>query len=153
MPGPHNVAPMMETEDYAPSRTRWVRKQVETIDETGDTRSVHIMNRPVVLLTMRGVRTGKIRKVPLMRVEHGGDYVVVASTGGGPVNPQWVHNLAADPAAVLQDGTESWPVRARVLEGDERALWWSRAVAAFPPYADYQQKTDRVIPVYALDPA
>jgi deazaflavin-dependent oxidoreductase (nitroreductase family) len=143
---------MPSHDDYSPSPTGWVRRQVERIEQTGDTRSVHIMHRPVVMLTMRGVKTGQIRKVPLMRVEHEGAYVVVASTGGAPANPRWVSNLRADPDIELQDGTESWPVRARELAGEERTLWWQRAVEAFPPYEGYQKKTRRVIPVFALDP-
>ena len=143
---------MSRTNEYAPSPTGWVRSQVETIEQTGDTRSVHILDLPVVLLTMRGAKTGKIRKVPLMRVEHDGQYVVVGSDGGDPSHPQWVHNLDANPDIELQDGTESWPVRARRIEADERAEWWVRAVEAYPPYADYQRKTDRVIPLFRLDP-
>jgi deazaflavin-dependent oxidoreductase (nitroreductase family) len=144
---------MSRTNEYEPSPTGWVRSQVETIEQTGDTRSVHILDLPVVLLTMRGAKTGKIRKVPLMRVEHDGYYVVVGSDGGDPSHPQWVHNLDANPDIELQDGTESWPVRARRIEGDERAEWWARAVEAYPPYADYQRKTDRVIPLFVLDPS
>jgi deazaflavin-dependent oxidoreductase (nitroreductase family) len=143
---------MDRTQEYAPSPTGWVRRQVETIEETGDTRSVHINHKPVVLLTMRGVKTGKVRKVPLMRVEHDGVYVAVGSKGGGASNPKWVSNLVADPEIELQDGTESWPVRARLLTGDERAVWWERAVAAFPNYATYQRGTKRQIPVFALEP-
>jgi deazaflavin-dependent oxidoreductase (nitroreductase family) len=141
-----------DQDQYAPSPTGWVRQQVETIEKTGDTRSVHISHRPVVLLTMRGVKTGKIRKVPLMRVEHGGVYAAVGSKGGGKTNPKWVSNLLADPDIELQDGTESWPARARLLTGDERAKWWERAVEAFPNYATYQRGTKRQIPVFALEP-
>ncbi len=143
---------MSRATDYAPSPSRWVRNQVETIEETGDTRSVHIQHRPVVLLTMRGAKTGMIRKVPLMRVAHQGVYLAVASKGGGPRDPVWVRNLDAEPDIEIQDGTRSWPVRARRLEGDERAMWWARAIEAFPPYADYQRNTDRVIPLFALEP-
>jgi deazaflavin-dependent oxidoreductase (nitroreductase family) len=100
---------------------------------------------------MRGARTGKIRKVPLMRVEHEGVYVAVGSKGGGATDPKWVGNLLAHPEIELQDGTESWPVRARLLTGDERATWWERAVEAFPNYATYQRKTKRQIPVFALE--
>ena len=142
---------MSRADEYAPSPTRWVRKQVEEIERTGDTRSVDIQGRPVVLVTMRGVRTGKVRKVPVMRVEHDGRYVAVASTGGGPVNPKWVGNLIAHPDIELQDGTDSWPARARLLDGDERSVWWERAVEAFPTYASYQRKTTRIIPIFALD--
>jgi F420H(2)-dependent quinone reductase len=137
---------------YIPSPTEWVRTQVETIEATGDTRSVHIMNLPVVLLTMRGARTGGIRKVPLMRVEHDGVFAAVASQGGAPKHPQWYANLRADPRITLQDGTSSWPAVAREVSGAEREAWWERCVAAYPPYASYQTKTERLIPVLLLEP-
>jgi deazaflavin-dependent oxidoreductase (nitroreductase family) len=142
----------MTTDEYVPSPTGWVRKQVEKIEATGTTRSVDIMGMQVVLLTMRGARTGAVRKVPLMRVEHDGVYAAVASLGGAPKHPVWYHNLKADPDLELQDGTETFPMRARELDADERAEWWPRCVAAYPPYADYQKKTDRVIPVFVLEP-
>ena len=141
------------SENYIPSPSDWVREQVEKIEETGTTRSVGIMDRPVVLLTMRGRRTGAIRKVPLMRVEHDGVYAAVASKGGAPEHPVWYGNLLADPNLTLQDGTESWPAVAREIEGEERAAWWDRCVEAYPPYAEYQEKTDRLIPVFVLEPA
>ncbi|GAA4406608.1 nitroreductase family deazaflavin-dependent oxidoreductase [Fodinibacter luteus] len=141
-----------ETTEYLPSPTEWVRRQVETIEATGDTRSVHIMNRPVVMLTMRGARTGAVRKVPLMRVEHDGVYAAVASKGGAPQHPQWYANLRANPQVTVQDGTRSWSAVARELTGDERAAWWERCVAAYPPYAQYQTRTDRLIPVLLLEP-
>ena len=137
--------------DYAPSPTSWVRRQVETIEETGTTDSVDIMGRPVVLLTMRGAKTGATRKVPVMRVEHDGVYAAVASRGGSPDHPKWYHNLRAHPEVDLQDGTATFRVRARELDPDERAEWWPRCVAAYPPYAEYQGKTDRVIPVFVLE--
>lgn len=142
------------TTAYRPSPTEWVRRQVERIEETGDTRSVHIQSRPVVLLTMRGARTGAIRKVPLMRVEHEGVYAAVASQGGRPTHPQWYHNLIAEPHIELQDGTDSFPVTARVIEGEEYERWWQRCVAAFPPYAEYRGKAGaagRRIPVFLLE--
>lgn len=138
--------------EYAPSPRGWVRDQVEKIEETGTTRSVHIMNRPVVMLTMRGASSGLIRKVPLMRVEQDGVYVVVASQGGAPTHPKWYRNLKAEPDILLQDDRETWPVRAFELDGAERAKWWTVCVEAFPPYAEYQEKTDRVIPVFLLKP-
>lgn len=138
--------------DYLPSTSAWVREQVEEIERTGTTRSVHIQDRPVVLLTMRGARSGAVRKVPLMRVEHAGAYAAVASRGGAPEHPQWYYNLHANPEIELQDGTQTTAVRARELSGEERAQWWDRCVAAFPPYADYQSKTQRVIPVFVLEP-
>jgi deazaflavin-dependent oxidoreductase (nitroreductase family) len=142
----------MTADQYVPSPTGWVRKQVEKIEATGTTRSVDIMGMQVVLLTMRGARTGAVRKVPLMRVEHDGVYAAVASLGGAPKHPVWYHNLKAHPDLELQDGTETFAVRARELDADERAQWWPRCVAAYPPYADYEKKTDRVIPVFVLEP-
>src|SRR6478735_11466073 len=142
---------MPET-DFIPSPTGWVRKQVETIEKTGDTRSVHVQNRPVVMLTMRGAKTGGIRKVPLMRVEHDGVYAAVASKGGAPEHPKWYRNVLKNPVLDLQDDDRTWTVRARELEGAERDEWWPRCVEAFPPYADYQVKTDRLIPVFVLEP-
>jgi F420H(2)-dependent quinone reductase len=137
--------------DYIPSASDWVRKQVEKIEATGDTRSVHIMHLPVVMLTMRGKKTGGIRKVPLMRVEHEGVYAAVASKGGAPEHPQWYGNLRADPRITVQDGIESWPAVAREISGAEREEWWPRCVQAYPPYAEYQTKTDRLIPVLLLE--
>jgi deazaflavin-dependent oxidoreductase (nitroreductase family) len=138
--------------DYEPSTTGWVRDQVDTITETGDTRSVGINGMEVVLLTMLGHRSGKVRKVPLMRVEHDGVYLAVGSKGGAPEDPAWVANLEAGPDIDLQDGTDTTQVRARRIDGDERAAWWPRAVEAFPPYAEYQERTDRTIPVFVLEP-
>ena len=142
----------MSDTDYIPSPSGWVREQVEKIEATGDTRSVHIMNRPVVMLTMRGAKTGGIRKVPLMRVEHDGVYAAVASQGGAPEHPKWYGNLRANPQITLQDATESWGAVAREITGAERDEWWVRCVAAYPPYADYQLKTERLIPVFVLEP-
>lgn len=139
---------------YEPSPTGWVRTQVEQIEEAGDTRAVDIMGRPVVMLTMRGAKTGAVRKVPLMRVEHDGVYAAVASIGGGPTHPQWYHNLRADPGVELMDGTESWPTVAREILGEEYDQWWERCVAAFPPYAEYVERAaeaDRRIPVFVLE--
>jgi deazaflavin-dependent oxidoreductase (nitroreductase family) len=107
---------------------------------------------PVVIVTTRGRRTGKIRKTPLMRVEHDGRYLAVGSQGGAPTHPHWVHNIWADPHVQVQDGPRKWQAVARELSGAEREEWWERAVAAFPPYADYQRKTDRLIPVFLLEP-
>ena len=139
-------------DDYAPSPAEWVRQQVAAIEAAGDTTAVDLNGLPVVLLTMRGAKTGKVRKVPLMRVEHDGVYLAVASRGGAPSHPQWYLNLTADPDLVVQDGTRTHEVRARELEGAEREQWWERAVAAFAPYAEYQRKTDRVIPILVLEP-
>lgn len=138
--------------DYIPSASTWVRDQVETIEQTGDTRSVHVMERPVVMMSMRGRRTGAVRKIPVMRVEHNGVYAAVASKAGAPEHPLWYRNLLADPRVTLQDGTRSWQATAREVTGEERAAWWERCVSAYPPYAEYQERTDRLIPVLVLEP-
>ena len=142
---------MTVTGEYAASPTQWVRTQVEKIEEAGSTRAVDIQGRPVVLLTMLGI-SGKVRKVPLMRVEHDGVYAAVASKGGAPEHPKWYGNIRKNPVLDLQDDDRTWTVRARELSGTEREQWWERCVAAFPPYADYQTKTDRLIPVFVLEP-
>lgn len=141
------------TGDYEPSALGWVRGHVEQIMRAGTTAGVTMKGQPVVLMTYRGVKTGRVRKTPLMRVEHGGRYAAVASAGGEPANPQWYASLLAEPAVELQDGTENRQYRARELSGDEKALWWRRAVDAFPDYAGYQRKTTRQIPVFVLEPA
>lgn len=139
---------------YLPSPTGWVRRQVDQIEAAGTTGAVDIMGRDVILLTMRGARTGAVRKVPLMRVEHDGVYAAVASQGGAPTHPQWFHNLTADPHIDLQDGTETFPVTARLISGEEYDAWWQRCVAAYPPYADYVTRAaaaGRRIPVFVLE--
>ncbi len=136
--------------EYEPSPAQWVREQVEEYERSGGTRANTLGDTglPIVIVTTRGHRRGRIRKSPVMRVEHDGEYAIVASKGGAPEHPQWYDNLRADPKAVMiQDGPEPFEVEVRELEGDERELWWRRAVAAYPPYAEYQEKTDRVIPV------
>ena len=138
--------------EYVPSPRKGSRDQVSEIERTGTTDSVDIMGLPVVLLTMVGAKSGAIRKVPLMRVEHDGLYAAVASLGGAPDHPQWYWNLRRRPELDLQDGTVVTRRRARELEGAEREAWWERCVAAFPPYASYQRKTDRLIPVFVLEP-
>jgi deazaflavin-dependent oxidoreductase (nitroreductase family) len=138
--------------EYEISVTDWVREQTEKIFETGTTESVNIKGSPVVLLTMRGAKSGKLRKLPLMRVEHEGHYAIVASLGGAPKNPVWYYNIKADPHVELQDGTTTGDYRAREVTGGEKAVWWERAVAAYPDYADYQKKTTREIPVFVLEP-
>ena len=137
---------------YELSPIEWVRKQTETILETGTTASVDIKGRDVVLLTIRGAKTGKLRWVPLMRVEHDGAYAIVASRGGAPEHPTWYGNVTAEPHVELQDGTQKAEYLAREVTGDEKAVWWERAVAAYPDYADYQRKTTRAIPVLVLEP-
>jgi deazaflavin-dependent oxidoreductase (nitroreductase family) len=136
--------------EYVPSPAKWVRDQVEAYESSAGQRANTLRDTglPVIIVTTRGNKSGKIRKTPLMRVEHDGEYLLVASQGGSPTHPVWYHNLTADPAAVtLQDGPEPFDVTVRELSGDERAAWWERAVAAYPPYADYQVKTERLIPV------
>lgn len=139
--------------DYLPPAQGWVRDQLETIDaHGGDTSVVDVHGRPVVVITMRGARSGKLRRVPLMRVEHDGVYLAVASKGGAPKDPEWVHNLRADPEVEVHDGTAHHRATARLLGDDERADWWQRAVEAFPSYADYQRSTERTIPLWVLEP-
>lgn len=136
--------------EYEPSPTQWVRDQVTEYEGSGGERGTTLRDTglPVIVVTSRGNKTGKLRKNPLMRVEHGGEYALVASMGGAPTHPVWYHNLQADPQSVtIQDGPEVFDAEVRQVEGDERAEWWERAVAAFPPYAEYQAKTDRRIPV------
>jgi deazaflavin-dependent oxidoreductase (nitroreductase family) len=137
---------------YEPSPQDYVRKQVELYERTGGAEGNTMRGKPVIILTSRGAKSGKIRKTPLMRVEHDGLYAVVASLGGAPEHPTWYHNLVADPHVELQDGPVRQDLTARELTGDEKAAWWERAVAAFPDYAAYQQKTDRQIPVFVLEP-
>ncbi len=139
--------------EYAPSPSRRAREQVDTYESSGGTAGTTMRGMPVVILTSLGVRSGKIRKTPLMRVEHEGRYAVVASQGGAPTHPVWYHNLVAEPRVELQDGSVRQDMIARELSGTERDEWWQRAVAAFPDYAGYQRKTDRLIPVFVLEPA
>jgi F420H(2)-dependent quinone reductase len=139
-----------ETVELSP--TEWVQNQTKKILETGTTEGIKVLGKPIVLLTVRGAKSGKLRYTPVMRVEHDGSYAVVASKGGSPEHPTWYHNIKAHPELVLQDGTTVKNYVAREVEGDERAQWWERAVAAYPSYAEYQTKTDRQIPVFVLDP-
>ncbi|MGH3404732.1 MAG: nitroreductase family deazaflavin-dependent oxidoreductase [Streptosporangiaceae bacterium] len=138
--------------EYEPSRAQWVRDQVADYESSGGQRANTLRDSglPVIIVTSRGNKSGKIRKTPLMRVEHDGEYLLVASQGGAPTHPVWYYNLKADPDAVMiQDGPEPFDATVRELpEGDERAQWWARAVAAYPPYAEYQERTDRRIPVF-----
>ena len=139
------------TGEYEPSPSDWVREQVETYERSNGKEGNTLLDTglPVIIVTTRGHRSGKIRKTPLMRVEHDGEYALVASKGGAPENPEWYHNLVADPTAVMiQDGPEPWDAVVRQVEGEDRTEWYERAVAAFPPYAEYQEKTDREIPVF-----
>lgn len=140
--------------EYGPSPAQWIRDQVELYESSGGTEGTTLWDTglPVVIMTTRGARTGMIRKVPLMRVEHGGRYAAVASKGGHPRHPVWYHNLKADPRVELQDGPVRFEMAAREVSGEEKAEWWERAVAAFPTYAEYQARAGRVIPVFVLEP-
>ena len=140
--------------EYEPSPQQWVRDQVELYESSGGTEGTTLMDTglPVIILTTLGARSGKIRKTPLMRVEHEGRYAVVASMGGAPKHPVWYYNLKGHPTVELQDGAARGEMSAREVTGEEKAVWWERAVAAYPPYADYQEKTDREIPVFVLEP-
>ncbi|MEQ3551843.1 nitroreductase family deazaflavin-dependent oxidoreductase [Pseudonocardia nematodicida] len=140
------------TQNAELSPTEWVRDQTEQILENGTTEGVTIMDRPVVLFTTTGAKSGKKRLVPLMRVEHDGAYAMIASKGGTPEHPAWYHNVLAHPEVDAQDGTETRTFVAREVQGAERQEWWDRAVEAYPPYAEYQEKTSRIIPVFVLEP-
>jgi deazaflavin-dependent oxidoreductase (nitroreductase family) len=139
--------------EYEPSPLQWVRDQVELYEHTDgrEGNTLRDTGKPVVIVTNRGARSGKLRKTPLMRVERDGAYAAVASQGGSPEHPVWYYNLLADPHVELRDLDQVWEMTARLVEGDERAVWWARAVAAFPSYADYQSRTRRKIPVFVLE--
>lgn len=139
--------------EYEPSTQQWVRDQVEQYERSGGTRGTTMRGMPVIVLTTRGAKSGKIRKTPLMRVEYDGAYGAVASLGGAPKNPVWYYNVVADPHVELQDGPLRQDMTAREVTGEERAVWWERAVAAYPDYADYQRKTERQIPVFVVEPS
>jgi deazaflavin-dependent oxidoreductase (nitroreductase family) len=142
---------MSDATKYEPSPWEWVSTQVEVYERTGgrEANTLRDTGLPVILVTTRGNKTGKIRKTPLMRVEHDGEYALVASMGGAPKNPVWYYNLKAHPdEVVLQDGPEPFAVDVREVTGDEKAIWWERATAAYPPYVEYQERTDRQIPVF-----
>jgi F420H(2)-dependent quinone reductase len=141
--------------EYEPSPSQWVRDQVEEYESSGGTQANTLGDSgiPIVIFATRGQRSGKIRKTPVMRVEHEGSYALVASKGGAPENPQWYYNLVAYPDDVsLQDGPEPFDVEVRQLSGDEYEQWWERAVAVYSPYAEYQTKTSRKIPVFLASP-
>jgi deazaflavin-dependent oxidoreductase (nitroreductase family) len=138
--------------EYEESPWDWVRKDADRIMESGSTDGSEMKGKPIILLTTIGAKSGKIRKTPLMRVEHGGEYAVVASLGGAPKNPVWYYNIKAHPQVELQDGADTKDYEAREVFGDEKAAWWERAVEAWPDYAEYQTKTDRQIPVFVLTP-
>ncbi len=142
--------------EYEPSPWDWVREQVEEYETSKGQRANTLRDTglAVVIITTRGRKSGKIRKFPLMRVEHDGEYALVASLGGAPTNPTWYGNLIADPTALMiQDGAEPHDFVAREVQGEERSLWWERAVEAYPSYGDYQMKTSRIIPVFVATPS
>lgn len=141
--------------EYEPSPVQWVRNQVEAYESSGGTRgnTLRDTGQPVVVVTSVGARSGKLRKAPLMRVEHDGKYALVASQGGAPTHPTWYFNLLKQPQIELQDGPTPQAMTVRMLEGEERAEWWDRAVETFPNYATYQTKTQRTIPVFLAEPA
>jgi deazaflavin-dependent oxidoreductase (nitroreductase family) len=138
--------------EYEASPTKWVREQVELYESSGGTEGTTLRGVPVILMTTRGAKSGKLRKVPLMRVEDEGTYAVVASQGGAPKHPVWYFNLLADPHIELRDGAETTQMLAREVSGEEKAAWWKRAVTVWPDYDEYQKKTDREIPVFVLEP-
>jgi deazaflavin-dependent oxidoreductase (nitroreductase family) len=140
------------TGEYEPSTSDWARENAETYIKSGGTDGTELKGKSVILLTTVGAKTGKIRKTPLMRVEHDGKYAVVASLGGAPKHPVWYWNIKKNPHVELQDGTVTKDYEAREVVGDDKAAWWERAVEAWPDYADYQKKTDRQIPVFVLTP-
>ena len=141
------------TGEYEPSTSDWARENAEQYMASGGTEGTELKGRPVILLTTVGAKTGKLRKTPLMRVESNGEYAVVASLGGAPKHPVWYHNIKKNPRVELQDGESTRDYDAREVFGDEKAEWWERAVEAWPEYAEYQEKTDREIPVFVLTPA
>ena len=145
---------MSVTGEYEPSPRRWVRDQVELFENSGGTEGTTLLDTglPVVIVTNIGAKTGKVRKTPLMRVEHDGHYAAVASLGGAPKNPVWYYNLTQNPHVELQDGATRLDYRAREVTGDEKAIWWQRAVEVWPDYDTYQAKTKREIPVFVLEP-
>lgn len=139
--------------EYAPSPSTWVREQVDLYESSGGAEGTTMRGMPVVVVTSLGARSGKLRKTPLMRVEHDGRYALVASQGGAPEHPTWYHNLVAHPQVEVQDGPVRQDMAVRLVTGEEKSVWWERAVAAFPDYADYQAKTDREIPLFVAEPA
>ncbi|WP_280252685.1 nitroreductase family deazaflavin-dependent oxidoreductase [Nocardia abscessus] len=140
------------TGEYEPSTSDWAREQAEKYENSGGTEGATMQGKPIILLTTKGAKSGKLRKTPLMRVEHDGEYAVVASLGGAPKHPVWYYNIKAEPHVELRDGTVNKDYTAREVFGEEKAQWWDRAVQVWPDYANYQTKTDRQIPVFVLTP-
>jgi deazaflavin-dependent oxidoreductase (nitroreductase family) len=140
--------------EYVPSALDWVREQISAYEASGGQQANTLRDTgiPIIVVTMRGARTDNVRKIALMRVEHNGEYALVASYGGAPKNPGWYHNLVAHPDVLIQDGPTPEPYTIREVSSDERATWWARAVAVFPNYAEYQERTARTIPVLVASP-
>jgi deazaflavin-dependent oxidoreductase (nitroreductase family) len=138
--------------EYAPSSAEWVRKQVDEIESSGGTSGTVMRGVPVIVVTSMGSASGKLRKNPVMRVEHEGKYAAVASKGGAAENPSWYRNLVDHPLVEVQDGPAKGDYTARELSGEERGQWWERALVVWPDYASYQENTDREIPVFVLEP-
>ncbi len=140
--------------EYEPSKQQWVRDQVEKYEATGGREANTLRGHdewPIVVITSRGAKSGKLRKNPVMRVEHDGVYAAIASYGGSPEHPVWYHNFVAHPEVELQDGPEPHLYRARIAKGEERSIWWKRSVEQYAPYAEYQERTEREIPVFLLE--
>ena len=153
MRGPVVIIRIMPLDgEYEPSPAQWVRDQVAQYEASGGASGTELRGMPVVVVTNLGAKSGKLRKTPLMRVEHDGVYAAVASKGGAPEHPLWYYNLSANPRVEVQDGPAKFEMRAREVTGAEKAIWWERAVAAYPDYADYQARTARPIPVFLLEP-
>ena len=140
--------------EYEPSPWGWVRNQVEAYERSGGREANTLLDTgmPIIVVTTIGNKSGKIRKTALMRVEHDGEYALVGSMGGAPKHPVWVHNIRANPHVAIQDGPEPFEAAVREVDGEERAVWWKRAVEAYPPYAEYQERTERLIPVFVASP-
>lgn len=138
--------------EYEPSPSTWVRDQVEQYEKSNGASGSELSGMPVVIVTTVGKKSGKLRKTPLMRVEHNGSYAAVASLGGAPTHPVWYWNIKAHPHVEVRDKDRVGDFLAREVTGAERDLWWDRAVAVYPDYRDYQEKTERTIPVFVLDP-
>ena len=138
------------TGEYEPSPSDWAREQAEKFEQSNGQEANTMKGKPIILLATKGAKSGKLRKTPLMKVEHDGEYAVVASLGGAPKHPVWYHNIVKEPHVELQDGPDKKDYTAREVTGDEKAAWWDRAVEAWPDYAEYQKKTDRQIPVFVL---
>ena len=146
---------MTITGDYEPGAWDWVARQIEQYESSGGTQANTLRDTgiPIIIVTMRGAKSGKVRKIGLMRVEHDGSYALVASKGGDPAHPAWYFNMTADPQVLIQDGPEPKPYVVREIDGDEREIWWERAAAVYPPYLQYAKKAGRIIPVLIASPA